>query len=116
MMNNQHLKDFPVWERGAEQSIVRCEVSYSKGGMNMWSYEQEPRGYWLHVTPLVLEKGDGFTVQKHALFSGHKFFLLEAKRFSAKAMRDAVLIGAQRLNDPTVVAFIEELTRVPVEA
>lgn len=115
-MRDQHLRDYPVWEKDNKHSLVRCEVSYSKGGMNMWSYKNEPRGYWLHVQPLVEERCDGFKVQHITPGAGRKMFLLEAKRYSDKAMRDAVLLAEQKLRDPTVVAFIEELTRVPVEA
>lgn len=115
-MREHRLKEYTVWEKGNERSIVRCEVSYAKGGWNNWSYKQEPRGYWLEVVPMVLERGDGFTVQKYAAFSGKKYFLMEAKRFSAKGLRDAVPLGELKLLDPAVAEFIEECVRVPVEA
>lgn len=112
----QLLKDVLISEHGNERRVVRCEVAYSKGGWNNWSYKQEPRGYWLHVQPMGLEQGDGYTMQKFMMFSGKKYFLLQAKRYSDKGLRDAVPLGEQMLLTPVVAEFIEECVRVPVEA
>lgn len=67
-------------ERGVEYLVV--SVHYSKGGMNYASYNQEPRGYYLSVSP---ETRGGGTVS-FTLFSGTKSFLEPAKAFSAKRL------------------------------
>lgn len=107
-MREQHLKDYPIWDKGTERAVVRCEVPYSKG-------EVGRRGYWLHIQPMVLEKRDGYSVERFFPMEGRRLLVLEAKRFSEKGMRDAVSLGEQRLLDPVVAGFIAECVRVPVE-
>ena len=71
---------------------IDVEVAYSKGGANAWTGRQEPRGYWLHVTPLEVEErevgGQIFTSTKFRLAGGEgrRLFLEEAARFNAKAL------------------------------
>lgn len=108
-MRSQLLKDVLISEQGNERRIVRCEVCYYKG------MGGRPRGYYLDVSPMALEQCDGYSLQKYLLFSGKAWLLLEAKRYSEKSMRNAVLIGEQKLLDPVVAGFIEECVRVPVE-
>ena len=64
---------------------LRVDLSYNKGGMNVWTYKQEPRGYYLMLTP-VFRDGimEGFTA-----FSGKKYLIREVTRASAKQEREA---------------------------
>jgi hypothetical protein len=80
------VRDYPQ----GEGRVVRVEVSYSKGGLNYFTYKDDPRGYWLHIQPMRIEVGDGFTACKYNPRDGHRMFLQEAMRFSASGMRCAV--------------------------
>ena len=61
---------------------INVEIKYSKGGLNLWTGEQERRGYWLHIIPCIVEKN--WTTTK--AFSGNKVLLEPAKRFSEKKL------------------------------
>ena len=61
---------------------INVEITYSKGGLNLWTGEQERRGYWLHITPCFVEKN--YTTTK--AFSGNKVLLEPAKRLSRKKL------------------------------
>ena len=69
---------------------LRLSVSYSLGGMNYWTYKQEPRGYYLHITPEKHDTSFGYGVTSTALGSGCKMFLHAVNRQSEKQMKIAV--------------------------
>ena len=63
--------------------------------MNYWTYKTEKRGYWLSVSPVSIERGNGYTSEGFIPFSGTKWFLKEVKRKSAKAEAEAIKIAEQ---------------------
>lgn len=70
---------------------VEVYVSYNVGGVNCFSGRMEPRGYWLHVQPVIKEnRGNGIVVRSFGGFTGVKKFLFEVGRKSAKQMQKAV--------------------------
>ena len=74
---------------GKEHEYIEVSVYYEKGGRNMFTSRNEPRGFWLSVSKV--QKEENWT--KRFLFEGRKMFLLEVKRFSQKAMDEAVEIA-----------------------
>lgn len=74
----KYLKLKPNDQRNTD---LKLDLSYSLGGLNVFTYKQERRGYYLIVTP-VERSGimEGFTA-----FSGSKVLLKEVNRQSAKA-------------------------------
>lgn len=66
--------------------FIEVELYYHKGGLNVFTYKQEARGYYVRVVPVEV-KGNmvAFTA-----FSGTKVCILEVSRKSAKAEREAV--------------------------
>lgn len=74
---------------GKENEYIEVSVYYKKGGVNMFTYRDEPRGFWLSVSKV--QKKESLTTR--FLFEGRKMFLLEVKRFSQKAMDKAVEIA-----------------------
>jgi hypothetical protein len=64
---------------------LRLEVAYNKGGLNVWNYKQERRGYYLLITPV--ERGGN--MESFVAFSGGKILLKEVSRASAKAEAEA---------------------------
>jgi len=63
-------------------------VYYSLGGINYATHKQEPRGYYGSVTPVTISDG----IVSFTAFSGIKTLLLEVKRKSDKAEKEAIAI------------------------
>ena len=83
-------------------SILEVTVSYSKGGANFFQGTQEKRGYWLHVSPVGIEKADGYNVKSFTIGAGpkgYKAFLLEVKRRTPKADAEALRLAALKERD-----------------
>lgn len=83
---------------------IEVVVSYDKGGYNYWNGNNEPRGYYMHVTPVEYDD-DGW--KRYAMFSGLRRFLSGSKRFSAKRL-EAVAKEAGVLVDETVSMVCEK--------
>lgn len=76
--------------------VLEVRVYYDKGGMSMFTYKNEPRGYWLGVTPMEISQGEGYTGRAFMMFgNGRKKFLLEVKRQSPKAEAEALRLAAE---------------------
>lgn len=80
---------------GKEHEYIEVSVYYKKGGRNMFTSRNEPRGFWLSVSKV--QKGENWT--KRFLFEGRKMFLMEVKRFSQKAMDEAVEIAKGKYSE-----------------
>ena len=82
---------------------IKFDIAYIKGGINMFTYKQEKRGYYLIVTPVERDGiMEGFTA-----FSGTKVLLKEVARQSTKAFREATAIMYTALNG-IILATLEE--------
>lgn len=66
--------------------FIEVELYYHKGGLNVFTYKQEARGYYVRVCPVEV-KGN---MVSFVAFSGTKVCVLEVSRKSAKAEREAV--------------------------
>jgi hypothetical protein len=80
----------------SEEQKIEVSVSYSLGGMNYFSGRQEPRGYYLHVSPIKIEQHEGYTSRSFTAFSGGKWLILEAKRKSPKQLAQAVELAKHK--------------------
>ena len=69
-----------------ENHFLRVELYYSLGGYNYFTYETDPRGYWVSVSPV--ERADGW--ESFTLFSGVKAIALECQRQSKKRETEAL--------------------------
>lgn len=67
-------------------SHLEVSVFYTKGGMSCFTGLMSPRGYYLSVRPVTLDKG----MVSFDLFSGCKKLILEANRYSDKQFAKAV--------------------------
>lgn len=74
---------------GKENEYIEVSVYYRKGGRNMFSSCEEPRGFWLSVSKV--QKGENWT--KRFPLEDSKMFILETKRLSQKTMDKAVEIA-----------------------
>lgn len=68
-----------------DANTLEVEVYYSLGGMNYFTGRNEPRGYYLSVTPA--KRSDHCI--SYVSFTGTKILLKEVKRQSAKAEAEA---------------------------
>lgn len=94
--------------------VLEVRVYYSKGGMSMFTYKQEPRGYYLAVTPMEITKGEGYTGRAFLMFgAGRKALLLEVKRQSPRAEKEALALASEKEREILeAVAKLDGLTLV----
>lgn len=79
---------------------LKIEVYYDKGGMNYFTYKNEPRGYWLSMRQVERKVEDhGVVIESYGMFSGAKAFLLEVKKKSDKAYERALVLAEEKLAD-----------------
>lgn len=64
---------------------IKLEVFYSLGGMNMFTYRNEERGYYISATPV--ERTDRYEMT--TAFSGIKQCIIPCSRKSAKREAEA---------------------------
>ena len=65
---------------------LKVELYYSLGGLNVFTYKGEPRGYYLSVSP-VSRKGNWET---YVAFTGLKQCILPVKRQTQKRAQEAL--------------------------
>ena len=75
----------PNKSRKNDSNFLELEVCYSLGGTNVFTGKMEPRGYYLHCSP-ILVASRSITYQG---FSGSKRCLLEVGRKSEKRKEEA---------------------------
>jgi hypothetical protein len=90
-------KYIPVKE-SSRATHIAIEVKYNLGGFNCFTYAQEKRGYYLHVTPVKREQRDGYTLESFTAFTGYKQLVKEVTRKSAKAEAQAEAAAAEILD------------------
>jgi len=79
---------------------LKIEVYYDKGGMNYFNSKVEPRGYWLSMRQVNVERQDrGIVIESFGLMSGAKIFLKEVKRYSEKTYEDAVILAEEKMEE-----------------
>jgi hypothetical protein len=83
-----------------ENTFIKLEVKYSKGGTALFTHKIEKRGYYIHISPVFRETDDrGVTFEKYTAFSGYKQNLKEIKRDSEKAYNEAVILANNFQNE-----------------
>lgn len=73
-----------------QNKYIKCELYYSLGGMNYFSYKQEQRGYYVSVCPVERENRGGYVMESFTAFSGVKMLVTACARKSKKAEQDAL--------------------------
>ena len=89
-----HLKPYRdgyQYYSGEEGPVVEISVSYTLGGTNWFHGENYSRGIYVHISPVTLEKRDGYTCKTVTLGSGKKMLLLGLNRKSDKKIRSVAL-------------------------
>lgn len=86
-------KYIPVNTNDKRITHLKCEVDYSLGGVNYFTYRNEPRGYYVHVSPVERREeiygGRKIISEGYMCFSGVKQLVKAVSRKSAKAQAEA---------------------------
>lgn len=92
-MKNEKLfpvENPPKREDGEEKyNNIEIKLSYNLGGINYFTGNKDPRGYYLYITPITITQKDGYTTQSFTISAdpdtkGIKYFLKETKRKNDK--------------------------------
>ena len=67
-------------------NFLKCELYYSLGGMNYFTYKEERRGYYVSVSP-VEKRG---CMESYTAFTGVKTLVKPCNRKSGKAEAEAL--------------------------
>ena len=90
------MKKYELIE-GSDKEL-KIEVYYNKGGMNYFNSKNEPRGYWLSMRQVEVERQEkGIVIEKYGMFSGAKMFLNEVKKQSQKAYEQALVLAESKI-------------------
>ncbi len=75
---------------GESVNTVECEVFYTKGGINYFNYQNEPRGYYFSITACkITDVGNGLVCREFGMFSGEKTLVLPCQRQSKTRFESA---------------------------
>lgn len=90
-------KFIPVNENDKNVTHLKCEVYYSLGGVNYFTYKNEARGYYASVTPVERRtsyyNGHAITSEGYMMFTGIKQLVKEVSRKGAKSEAEAEKIA-----------------------
>jgi hypothetical protein len=79
---------------------LKIEVYYDKGGMNYFNSKVEPRGYWLSMRQVEIQRTDrSIVIESFGLMSGAKMFLKEVKKQSQKAYEEAIVLAQDKIEE-----------------
>ena len=84
-------KSLALKENAYGLTELEISLDYRLGGMNYFTNRNEPRGYYLSVTPLARKTHNGYeTVMFDSRLSGYKHIVKEVTRKSNKAEQEAL--------------------------
>lgn len=86
---------------------IEVQIYYALGGMNYFSYKVEPRGYWMSVTPVIVSTN----FVQFSAFSGTKCLLLETKRKSDKAYKQAITLCTPELEKQLITRVTQGMAK-----
>ena len=73
-----------------EFTHIRVELYYALGGMNYFTYKNEPRGYYVSVSPVERSNKYGVMMESCHAFTGMKQCIKTVARKSKKAEAEAI--------------------------
>jgi hypothetical protein len=71
-------------EPGAKHDLntIEVEMFYHKGGMNVWTGNEDTRGIYVAVTPTIDNSGSSYSMKTTVIGLGLKKLLSEKRRFN----------------------------------
>lgn len=95
-----------------EVSHLKVAVYHSKGGVNFATYKDDPKGYWLSVTPVMREEKGDFVWETMKGFSGYRCFICSGDRFNRKTLNSLWANVVENANNHTgTVAMMMDRVR-----
>lgn len=96
----RYSKYYRITDFDGSATHIKATAYYNKGGYNVFTYENTPRGYYLSFTPVTREEheydgGKTYTSESFVAFTGKGTLVSEVGRASAKKYAEA----KQYLND-----------------
>ena len=83
-------KYIKVKENATHTTHLRVRLYYSLGGMNYATYQIEPRGYYLSISPVEYKISKyGYVTESYTAFTGIKQIIKGVSRKSKKAEAEA---------------------------
>ena len=92
-------KYIPVENPDINANYLRVELYYYLGGYNLFTYKQEPRGYYLSISPVHRTARGGYVTESYTAFTGIKKCIKTVTRKSAKAETEATRDALELLPD-----------------
>lgn len=84
---------------GPQVSHLRIDLYYDLGGFNGFTYRNDPRGYYLSVTPVERCDRGGYFTESQTLFRGAKLLIKEVTRKGAGVAKEAEKIAITRIDE-----------------
>lgn len=83
----------------ANVTHLKAQVYYALGGANMFTYKNEPRGYWMQIVPVKRENKYGYTMESFTAFTGLKALVLPVQRKSKKKFDEAIAYFEEHIEE-----------------
>lgn len=90
MAETRFEKHYKLSESVDRNNAISVSISYNKGGRNVFTGNNEKRGWYFSITPCGIERRNGYNMISICAFSGYKMLIREISRNSQKAYDDAV--------------------------
>lgn len=104
--NERLTRLYPV-SNNEKATHLKAEVYYALGGANMFTYRNEPRGYWVSIVPVRRENKYGCVTESFTAFTGLKTLVLPVQRKSAKKFNEAIDYFEEHISDFIKTHFSE---------
>ena len=84
-MNNPIFVEYLPLEDNPKATHLKVQLYYDLGGYNYFTYNAEPRGYYMSASPVCHSEH----CESYTAFTGNKLCILEVPRKSKKAEEQA---------------------------
>lgn len=101
------IASIPVANADNSVNTIEISVRYEAGGMNYFTYRESKRGYYVSVSPVKIEKHNGYETRSFVAFSGTKALLQEAKRFGQGKLEEIAI--KTNVNTPIVRQILDKI-------
>lgn len=94
------MKKYILLKENSAATHLKIETYYNIGGYNYFTGKEEPRGYYLGVSPVTKARG----MESYTAFTGVKKCIKTVSRKSAKAEAEAENIAAEL--EPALIKYV----------
>ena len=101
-MNSSDVLNVRFPAVGKEINFIECSLHYDLGGINYFTYEQEKRGYYVSVSPIMVKD----RMISYVAFSGVKYCAVPCNRkckSKEQTAREMFMETAKVLLDKVIV-------------